>query len=323
MAQLSSAPTDAKAPFDGQARVMKTAGSRAQNSVRHWGLYPLVSLISGCSPISTGFLNPAGPIAASQRELFFWVIGLTLIVVVPVIVLTPWLLWRYRWRQRRAAYRPRWDFSLPIDCFTWGVPVLVVIGLGGLTWQRTHQLDPYRPLPGTEPPVQVQVVALDWKWLFVYPQLGIATLNELVIPSGRPVHLSLTSDTVMQSLLIGQLSGQIYAMPGMRTQQYLQADKDGTYIGRNTQFNGARFQQQHFPVRAISPQAFAQWSSTAQQSSAVLDCERYRSLGKDPSLVSAQTWRVTEPALFNEVIDAFRMPVTPACGSSAKEARHD
>lgn len=297
-------------------------GSTTDKVFRPWVALPLACLLSGCSPIDGGFLNPAGPVAAAQRELFFWVIGLTLIVVIPVLVLTPWLLWRYRWRQRQAAYQPRWDFSWPVDCMTWGVPLLIVLALGTLTWQRSHQLDPYRPLASTLPPLEVQVIALDWKWLFIYPQQGIATLNQLVIPSGRPVHLSLTSATVMQSLLIGQLSGQIYAMAGMRTQQYLQADKEGIYGGRNTQFNGVGFQQQSVEVRAVSPQAFAQWLSEARQSPDALDCARYRRLGES-SIAPAHTWRMTEPDLFNGVINAFRMPATPACGSPAQEPRHD
>lgn len=300
----------------------KTASSRTGSGSQHWGFYFLAFLVSGCSPLDSGFLNPAGPIAAAQRELFFWVIGLTLIVVIPVIVLTPWLLWRYRWRQRKAAYQPRWDFSLPIDCLAWGVPALVVIVLGILTWQRTHQLDPYRPIAGSAPPLEVHVIALDWKWLFIYPQQGIATLNQLVIPSGRVVHLSLTSATVMQSMLIGQLSGQIYAMAGMRTQQYLQADKDGVYVGRNTQFNGVGFQQQSFQVQAVSPQVFAQWLNTAQQSPDALDCERYRSL-EEQSLVAAQTWRITEQNLLLRVINSFQKPAAPACGNPAQEPRHD
>ena len=278
---------------------------------------------SGCSPVSFGFLHPAGPVASAQRELFFWIVGLSMVVVLPVLLLTPWLLWRYRYGQQQSAYRPRWEFSLPMEVLSWGVPVLVVILLGVLTWERTHQLDPYRPFPGPAPALEVQAIALDWKWLFIYPQQGVATVNELVIPSGRGVHLSLTSATVMQSLMIPRLAGQIYAMAGMNTQQYLQADAPGEFTGRNTQFNGFGFQEQRFNTRAVEPQAFEQWVQETRQKSTTLDCASYLQLSRTPSLVSPDRYGSVQPALFEWVMHSFHAPSHRACDTASLEIPHE
>lgn len=283
----------------------------------------LAGCISGCAPVSLGFLDPAGPVASGQRELFLWVVGLALIVVLPVLVITPWLLWRYRYGQDAAPYRPRWEYSLPMEILTWGVPVLVVVALGVLTWQRSHSLDPYRPLPGNTQALDIQVIAMDWKWLFIYPQQGVASLNELVIPSGRPVHLTLTSATVMQALLIPRLSGQIYAMAGMRTQQYLQADAVGSFSGHNTQFNGDGFQKQAFGVRSLPPEQFAAWLDGARHSAQPLDCQRYLGLAQHPSTLAAQRYREAAPGLFMAVLDAAREAALPSCPLPAKDLPHE
>ncbi len=279
----------------------------------------LATCLCGCTPLSSGFLHPAGPIASAQRDLFFWIAGVSMVVVLPVLVLTPWLLWRYRYGQQEATYRPHWELSLPFEILSWGVPVLVVIGLGALTWTRTHQLDPYRPLADSTSSLEVQIIALDWKWLFIYPEQGVATVNELVIPSGRSVHLSLTSATVMQSLMIPRLSGQIYAMAGMRTQQYLQADVAGEFTGRNTQFNGVGFQQQSFITRSLAPEAFEQWLDTTRQANATLDCASYLKLSQTPSQVPPSVYRSVQPGLFEWVMHTFHGGTPTACDSPTQE----
>jgi cytochrome o ubiquinol oxidase subunit 2 len=271
---------------------------------------------AGCAPVDLGFLAPAGLVAAAQRELFLWVVGLALVVVLPVVVLTPWLLWRYRYGQQHAAYRPRWDFSLPLEILTWGVPVAVVAVLAVLTWQRSQQLDPYRPLPGPAATLEVQVIALDWNWLFIYPQQGVASLNQLVIPQGTPVHLSLTSATVMQALLIPRLSGQIYAMAGMRTQQYLQADAAGSFLGRNTQFNGEGFQRQVFTAVAMTPQGFEGWLNEARRSPQSLDCRPLSQGGM-------QRYGRVEPGLFEQVMQSFSQPGHGGCRAFSQERAHE
>ena len=197
---------------------------------------PLV--LGGCAALQLGVVNHAGPVAAEQWHLYLIVGAVLVFVAGPVLLLVPLIAWHYRLSNKGDAYRPDWGFSWPLEILVWIPPIGIVIGLAFLLWSATHRLDPYRPLTAAQPPVEVQVVALDWKWLFIYPDEGVATVNQLVIPVGRPVHLSLTSGTVMQSLLIPQLAGQIYAMAGMKTQLNLAASRAGVFRGQNTQFNG-------------------------------------------------------------------------------------
>jgi cytochrome o ubiquinol oxidase subunit 2 len=286
-------------------------------------LLTMTTCVTGCTPVGLGFLDAAGPVAADQRELFFWVVGLSLVVVLPVTLLTPWLLWRYRYGQNNSVYRPKWEFSLPLEILSWGVPVLIVAVLGWLAWDRSRTLDPYRQIGAQASTLDIQVIALDWKWLFVYPQQGVATINQLVIPTGRPIHLTLTSATVMQSLAIPRLSGQIYAMSGMRTQQYLQANREGEFIGRNTQFNGAGFQEQTFTTRAVSSGAFDSWLSETRQSPLDLDCDGYRALSRYPSLHQIQVYRTVQAGLFDGVIESYQHPETAGCGALPETHRHE
>ncbi|GAC1037654.1 ubiquinol oxidase subunit II [Pseudomonas sp. No.117] len=285
-------------------------------------LAPLLLLLTGCSPLQHGFLAPAGLAAAGERDLLLWIVGLALIVVLPVILLTPLIVWRYRHGNDRAAYRPRWEFSWLLDVFAWGVPALVVVALAVLVWTRTHSLDPYRsPTPG-EAPLEVQVIGLDWKWLFLYPEQGIASVNELVLPAGRPVQLRLTSDTVMQSLLLPRLGGQIYAMAGMQTQRFLQIPAPGQFEGRNAQYSGEGFQDQHFPIRVLEPGEFQAWTQRVGEARAALDCAHYQVLARPGTLEQAAELRLTQPALFAWVLARYRQDPVPAC-DTFKGAAHD
>jgi cytochrome o ubiquinol oxidase subunit 2 len=279
--------------------------------------------LGGCTRIDSGFLEPAGKIAGAQQELFSWIVGLSLIVVLPVLVLTPWLLWRYRYGQQNSAYQPKWEYSRPMEIISWGGPVLIVILLGVLTWERTHSLDPYRPLGNDAATLEVQVIAMDWKWLFIYPKQGVATLNQLLIPVGRPIHLSLTSATVMQSLLIPQLTGQMYAMAGMRTQQYLQASRVGDFVGRNTQFNGSGFQEQAFVTRAVSPEEFDRWLDATQQSAHPLDCNEYQALSRFPALHQVQAYRTVQTGLFKSVIHVSHASKGIDCNAVSRRLGHE
>jgi cytochrome o ubiquinol oxidase subunit 2 len=279
--------------------------------------------IAGCTPAQQGFLAPASGLAAAQRDLLLWIVGLGLVVVLPVLILTPWLLWRYRHGRANAVYRPGWDFSLPMDCLTWGVPVLVVMVLGAMTWQRSHELDPYRPIPGPAKAIEVQVIALDWKWLFIYPDQGIASVNQLVIPAGRSVHLTLTSASVMQSLHIPRLAGQIYAMAGMRTQQYLQADEAGRYQGRNTQFNGEGFQDQIFSTLVLPPSGFERWLQETRGAATALSCQGYRQLSNASTFADVHRYSGVPTGLFDNVVQAFHSPAHSQCREQAQEQRHE
>lgn len=225
--------------------------------------------LTGCTSI--GFLDPAGPVAEAQRLHFWLVCAVMLFVAVPIFTVLPFLLWRYRYRdgKNNADYAPDWNRSLRWELALWGGPVVVVGVLAVMLWHGTHRLDPWRPLPGQA--VQVQVVAQDWRWLFIYPEYGVATVDRLVLPAGRPAALRLTSASVMQSFHVPALAGQIYAMYGMTTQLHLQADHPGEWMGRNTQYNGAGFYQQDFTAVALDEDAFAAWVRSAQGAPAMTD----------------------------------------------------
>jgi cytochrome o ubiquinol oxidase subunit 2 len=235
-------------------------------------LFVTLSLsLSGCDALKLSVMNHAGPIAASQWHLYV-IVGIVLIFVAgPVLLLTPLIAWHYRLSNKHSAFRPSWNFSWTLEGFIWIPPTGIVIGLGFVLWNYTHTLDPYRPIASNQPPLEVQVVGLDWKWLFIYPDQRIAAINQMVIPVGRPVHISLTSGTVMQALLVPQLGGQMYAMAGMTTQLNLAASRAGVYRGENTQFNGTGFQNQKFNVTALPAADYDRWVADVQTSAQPFD----------------------------------------------------
>ena len=229
---------------------------------------------------SLSFLDPRGPVAEAQRAHLFEVLGLLSIVVVPVLVLTPLVAWRYRYSNPKAEYRPTWTFSGRLEVLVWGVPVLVVAALATLLVRSTLALDPYAPiasgLPGEGPvpagaPLPVQVVGTDWKWLFVYPEEGVATLGELAFPTDRQLALELTSLTAVQSFFVPALGSQIYAMGGMANRLHLAADAPGEFLGENTQYNGEGFAAQKFVARALAPDDYAAWVGRVRGTGAPLD----------------------------------------------------
>ena len=235
--------------------------------------------------LTQSFLQPMGPVADEQFSHLLRVIGITMVVILPVLIGVPFILWRYRYAKPRGDYTPEWEFSAKLEYALWGVPVLVVIVLASWLWYSTQKLDPYEPL-GPEP-LQVQAIGLDWKWVFIYPEEGIATVDELAVPVGRPVEMTLTTDTVMQSLLIAPLTGQIYAMPGMTTKLNFSATRTGEAEGENTQFNGDGFGRQKFTVRALSPDDYATWAS-GEASGLTLDEGTYATLRRRTVLADAR-----------------------------------
>jgi cytochrome o ubiquinol oxidase subunit II len=238
----------------------------------------LLPLLTACSDERSSFLNPAGPIAAAQRTHLIEVVAWTMIAVLPVFILVPLILWRYRYSNKKARYAPGWQFSAVLDLVMWMVPLVIVSVLSMLLWKSTRELDPYQPIASVEAPLEVQVVGLNWKWLFIYPEQGIATVNELAIPVGASVSLELTTDTVMQSFIIPALAGQIYAMPGMRTRLHVLADAPGRLEGENTQFNGVGFTTQKFSVLAQTSADFAAWIATVKKLGVPLDTVTYGQL---------------------------------------------
>jgi cytochrome o ubiquinol oxidase subunit 2 len=259
-------------------------------------------LLSGCSALKLGVMNHAGPIAASQWRLYVIVAIVLVFVAGPVWLLTPLIAWHYRLSNKHSAFRPNWNFSWVLEGFIWIPPTAIVIGLGFLLWRYTHTLDPYRPIASDQPALEVQAVGLDWKWLFIYPDQQVAAVNQLVIPVGQPVHISLTSGTVMQSLMIPQLAGQIYAMAGMTTQLNLAASRPGVYRGENTQFNGIGFQNEKFDVLALAPADYEGWVAQVRGSGHPLDDAAYDELFKQSSPAQPIAFSSVPSRLFQKIL---------------------
>lgn len=268
------------------------------------GLLVLATL-SGCGVIDGPVLDPKGPIALAERNLLYTAAALMLIVIIPVYVMAFWFAWHYRAANKKASYKPDWDYSVRIDALVWAVPAMIVIGVGSLVWIWTHHLDPYKPLQGGEP-LNVQVVAQDWKFLFIYPGQDIAVVNELVFPSDRPVSLALTSDTVMNSFYVPALAGQIYVMAGMETRLNLSAHEPGQFTGRNTQYSGSGFSDQNFKVRAVTPAEFDAWIASVRQTPRPLDEAAYAALAQPSSKVPASYYSTVAPNLFASIIAKYR-----------------
>ncbi|MEX2963828.1 cytochrome ubiquinol oxidase subunit II [Microbulbifer sp. TYP-18] len=260
-------------------------------------------LTSGCGSDAQSFLDPKGPIAEAQKSHFIRVIWLSMLAAGPVFLLVPLMLWRYRYKNKRASYTPNWEFSARLDAVMWGIPFLIIFSLSVQLWHSTKALDPYRPIDPERTPLDIQVVGLDWKWLFIYPEYGVASIGEMAFPVGTPVSLVLTSDTVMQSFLISPLAGQIYTMPGMQTKLYIKADAVGVFEGENTQFNGDGFAGQKFKAIALSNHEFESWIENARSVGVRLDKTTYARLAQRSS--KAQVHQVFANAQMPEGITYF------------------
>lgn len=265
-------------------------------------------LVSGCDVLKLGVMNHAGPVAASQWHLYVIVGSVLVFVAGPVLLLTPLFAWHYRLSNKHNAFKPNWSFSWTLEGFIWIPPIGIVIGLGVVLWHYTHTLDPYRPIASSQPALEVQAVGLDWKWLFIYPDQHIAAINQLVLPVGRPIHIALTSGTVMQALLIPRLAGQIYAMAGMTTQLNLGASQAGVYRGENTQFNGAGFQNERFDVIALPPSDYDRWVARVRLSAHPLDDAAYAELFKQSSPSQPIVFSSVPQLLFQHILVRSREP---------------
>lgn len=269
------------------------------------------------------FLQPAGPVAEAQLEHLNNVMLLTLIAIVPPLIAVPLILWWFRRGNRKAKYRPNWDSNLFLECLMWGVPLVVVTLMGMSLWKITQRLDPYAHL-GNDP-LEIQVVGLNWKWLFIYPDEGVALVDELVVPENRAVELILTSDTVMQSLRISAVVGQIYAMPAMTTKLNFIAAKEGEMRGMNTQFTGEYFWKQKFLVRSVSASEYQQRMEQARQSGLSLTAESYAILAGQgtaddakeplgiPDLKGPIEMKLGDATLFQRILARYHtgLPLTP------------
>jgi cytochrome o ubiquinol oxidase subunit II len=273
--------------------------------------------LGGCSNIL--LLNPKGPIGDAERFVIIAAIALMLIVVVPVAVMVLLFPRKYRSTNLKATYMPKWSRSALIEWVVWLVPALIITVLGTLIWHFTFHLDPYKPIDTGVKPISIEVVSLDWKWLFIYPDRNIAVVNQLVFPAGVPLSFKITSATVMTSFFIPQLGSQIYAMAGMQTRLHLLADEPGTYAGQNQQFSGRGYADMNFKAIAVSPKEYEAWVQKAKQSPDKLDLSRYEELEKPSSGYPVSLFSSVKPGLFDRIVRKYDKTMNLNSGVMNKE----
>jgi cytochrome o ubiquinol oxidase subunit 2 len=265
---------------------------------------PLVAaapLLGGCDQIA--LLDPKGPIGVDEKHLMVVATLLMLIVVVPVIVMTIGFAWRYRASNTRAVYTPNWSHSNKIEFVVWLVPCLIIAVLATITWTSTHTLDPYRPIASSAEPLDVEVVSLDWKWLFIYPKQHIASVNELAVPVGTPVRFRLTSNTVMNSFFIPQLGSQIYTMAGMETKLSLLASEPGDYLGISANYSGGGFSDMTFHTLAMSQGDFDNWVKKVRASPQKLTTASYRALAAPSEKTPVTYYGDVQPTVYHDALN--------------------
>ena len=246
-------------------------------------------------------LDPQGPIGAAEKTILIDSVAIMLAIVLPTIVAIFAFAFYFRASNTRAFYWPDWEYSGRIELVVWSIPALTVILLGGVAWIGSHQLDPAAPVAGTGSPVRIQVVSLDWKWLFIYPDQGIATVNALTVPVGSPLHLELTSGSVMTTFFVPQFGSMIYTMNGMVTRLNLRADQEGNYQGLSAHFSGDGFPDMLFDVHVISPLAFPDWVASASRGDQVLNADSYDKLKQQSVETTKPSYRLADPELFGKI----------------------
>jgi len=284
-----------------------------------FALYALSSLcaaafLGGCSQLL--LFDPKGPIGGAERIVIIAAFALMLIVVVPVFVMIIWFPRKYRASNPEATYQPKWIYSAKIDLAMWLIPLAIVIALGILSWRATFSLDPYKPIASAEKPINIEVVSLDWKWLFIYPEYDIAVVNQLVFPAKVPLSFRITSATVLTSFFIPQLGSQIYAMAGRQSRLHLMADEPGTYAGHNQQFSGRGYADMHFKAIAVSREQFEAWVQNTRRSPDKLDSVRYEELSKPSVGHPVMVFSSVAPGLFEHIVGKYLSTgIRPEAGS--------
>ena len=272
--------------------------------------------LAGCAG---GPLDPIGPVGADDARILIDATLIMLAIVVPTILLAFWMAWRYRASNTKAEYLPYWSYSGRIEAVVWSIPILTIMFIGGVIWIGSYKLDPFKPLPSKTPPLEVQVVALDWKWLFIYPQQGVAAVNQLVVPAGVPVHFSITSASVFNAFFVPRLGSMIYAMPGMVSQLNLQADRPALMFGQSSHFSGDGFSDMQFQVRSVAPAEFATWAQTARSGGPMLDGPAYAALARQSQAVTPFTYGGVDPQLFQAIAT---QKIAPGPGPEPANASH-
>ena len=292
-------PNPLREPF--VVRAVSSTSAQAGSNMRY-GLLAVVligaAILGGCTE---GVLDPKGPIAVADREILLNSLGIMLAIVIPVILATLGVAIWFRASNERARYRPNFAYSGRLEVLVWSIPAMTVFLVGGVAWVGSHDLSPRKPIVSTVKPLRVQVASLDWKWLFIYPDQGVASVNQLTIPVGTPVSLELTSSGVMNSFFVPQLGSQIYTMAGMVTRLHLLANYSGTYRGFSAQFSGDGFADMHFDADAVTDEKFAQWLDVARSAGPALDTKTYADLAKPSAVVVPFTYRAVAPGLFDSI----------------------
>jgi cytochrome o ubiquinol oxidase subunit 2 len=273
-----------------------------------------LSALAGCE--QQILFRPKGVVAEGTMSLLLGAFVIMLPIVVPTILAALIFGWWYRASNKRANYEPTFVESGKIELLTWSVPLLTIMLLGSVAWIGSHDLDPAKPLSSKEEPLNVQVVSLDWKWLFIYPDQDVASVNRLVIPAGVPIRFTLTSASVMNAFFIPQLGSMIYTMNGMATQLNLQANAPGTFMGLSTMYSGNGFADMHFKTEAVPREAFEAWAKEANRSSGpALSSQSYKALSVQSMKVAPITYSSVEPGLFEKIV---RQELPPGPGPKTK-----
>src|SRR5215218_8145677 len=281
---------------------------------RAFVVLPLAGLLAGCNAV---LLNPSGDIALQQRNLIIVSTVLMLLIIIPVIVFTFIFAWRYRASNTNAVYDPEWSHSTRLEVLIWSAPLVIIIALGAMTWLSTHTLDPYRklvridasrPVPAGVKPLNVEVVSLDWKWLFFYPDYGIATVNEIAAPVDVPIAFKLTSSSVMNTFVVPALAGMVYTMPGMQTQLHAVMNKQGEYDGYSGNYSGSGFSRMHFRFLGVPQDGFDQWVAKVKAQGTPLDRNTYLALEKPSEQEPVRYYASVEDGLYNAILNLCATP---------------
>jgi cytochrome o ubiquinol oxidase subunit II len=274
--------------------------------------------LGGCTE---GVLDPKGPIASAERQILFNSLGIMLAIAIPTILATLGVAYWFRSSNKGASYLPDFEYSGRLEILVWSIPAMTVLLVGGVAWVGSHDLDPGKALASNVKPLRVQVVSLDWKWLFIYPEQGIASVNQLTVPVGTPISFQLTSSNVMNSFFVPQLGSQIYTMAGMVSRLHLQADHLGTYRGLSAQYSGEGFSDMRFAVNAVSAERFAQWTDTVRGSGPVLDAGTYADLARPSKAIEPFTYRAVAPDLFSGILNAAMPSDNPSSTTHSMSQR--
>jgi cytochrome o ubiquinol oxidase subunit 2 len=295
-----------------------------RQSKSYSGVAPRIGAIS-CLALATagcnrGIFDPVGPVGSAEKMILINSTAIMLAIIIPTMIATVVFAWWFRAGNRKAEYKPDWEYSGAIELVVWAIPAMTIMLLGGIAWIGSHELEPSKPLKSNVPALKVDVVSLDWKWLFIYPDQGIATVNQLFVPAGTPVSFRLTSATVWNSFFVPQMGTMIYTMPRMTTRLNLQADRQGVFDGLSSQYSGDGFSGMQFKVHSVPAQQFAGWVQSVRGSGQALDGAAYAQLMKPSSYVPPATYGAVVPGLFDAIVsNHVPQPVLPKTAPAAMQ----